>query len=156
MTRLRVIAEGLNVRVEPSTRAEILGTLSRDDTVDFLEYSSDGLWYRVRKDALTGWARGKYLTPFQEPGAPPAEEFPWMLLAIAEIGVREQPGAGNNPRVLEYLHSTSLGEVEASKDSTAWCSAFVNWCVERAGYAGTDSACARDWGYWGKELVTPR
>lgn len=156
MAKLRVLAEGLNVRIDPSTTADILGVLRRDDVVDMLEHSSDGLWYRVRKDALAGWSRGKYLAPVEEPGAQPTEEFPWMPLAIAEIGVREQPGAANNPRVLEYLHSTSLGEADASKDSTFWCSAFVNWCVERAGYAGTDSARARDWIHWGKELVKPR
>jgi len=157
MAKLRVMAEGLNVREQPSSIAKILGALRRDDVVHLLEYSTDGLWYRVQQeDALIGWARGKYLAPVEEPGAPPAEEFPWMALAFAEIGVREYAGAADNPRILEYLHSTSLGDVEASRDSTAWCSAFVNWCVERAGYAGTDSARARDWAHWGQALVAPR
>lgn len=156
MGKARVTAEGLNVRAEPSTTGKILGGLSRDEVVDSLEQSGDGLWYRVRTAALEGWARGKYLAPVEAPGAPPAEEFPWMSIALGELGVRELSGAPNNPRVLEYLHSTALGEADASKDSTAWCSAFANWCMEKAGYAGTDSAWARDWAHWGQEILTPR
>src|SRR4030095_2451187 len=40
--------------------------------------------------------------------------------------------------------------------SSAWCSAFANWCVEKAGYEGTDSAWAKSWLTWGKKLATPR
>lgn len=77
MAKLRVMAEGLNVREQPSSIARILGALRRDDVVHLLEYSTDGLWYRVQQeDALIGWARGKYLAPVEEPGAPPGEEFP--------------------------------------------------------------------------------
>ena len=35
--------------------------------------------------------------------------------------------------------------------SLPWCSAFVNWCVEQAGFPGTDSAWARSWLKWGQE-----
>ena len=78
MAKLRVMAEGLNDREQPSSIAKILGALRRDDVVHLLEYSSDGLWYRVQhEDALSGWARGRYLAPVEELGAPPhAEELP--------------------------------------------------------------------------------
>lgn len=86
----------------------------------------------------------------------PAEEFPWMGIALAERGVKETPGAGSNPRVLEYLRTTSLPETMRSDDETPWCSAFVNWCVTRAGLKGTGSAAARSWLTWGQSLEVPR
>jgi hypothetical protein len=39
MAKLRVTAEGLNVREGPSSTAEILGALRRDTVVDLLEWS---------------------------------------------------------------------------------------------------------------------
>ena len=55
-----------------------------------------------------------------------------VLLAKArgELGVQEDTGPGSNPRVIEYLHSTTLEGGAASTDETPWCSAFVNWCVD--------------------------
>ena len=44
----------------------------------------------------------------------------------------------------------------AQTDETHWCSAFVNWCVEQAGFEGTDSALARSWSTWGKGIAEPR
>jgi uncharacterized protein (TIGR02594 family) len=84
------------------------------------------------------------------------EEFPWMPIALAELGTTEDAGDGSNPRVVEYLRSTSLGRGMASTDATPWCSAFVNWCVESAGLSGTNSAAARSWLNWGKPLEVPR
>jgi len=36
-----------------------------------------------------------------------------------------------------------------ASDGTAWCSAFVNYCVEQNGHQGTDSARASDWNTFG-------
>ncbi|HOZ21236.1 MAG TPA: TIGR02594 family protein, partial [bacterium] len=60
-----------------------------------------------------------------------------------------------NPRIVEYLQSTMLESPWNANDETPWCSAFVNWCVERAGYEGTDSAWARSWFYWGTIIESP-
>jgi len=84
------------------------------------------------------------------------EEFPWMPLALSEMGVTEAPGGGNNPRVVEYLHSTDLDRGLAALDSTPWCSGFVNWCVEKSGFAGSNSAAARSWLHWGTSVAVPR
>jgi uncharacterized protein (TIGR02594 family) len=84
------------------------------------------------------------------------EDFPWMPIALREIGVKEYAGAADNPRIVEYLSSTNLGPSDQSNDETPWCSAFVNWCVEKAGYEGTDSAWAKSWLTWGKKLAKPR
>jgi uncharacterized protein (TIGR02594 family) len=71
-----------------------------------------------------------------------------LEIARAELGVAEVPGAGDNPRILDY-HATTGGGKEP--DSVPWCSSFVNFCVERAGLKGTDSKAARSWMDWGRE-----
>jgi uncharacterized protein (TIGR02594 family) len=76
--------------------------------------------------------------------------------AFAERGVKELLGQGSNPRVLEYLRTTTLPAKLAADDETPWCSAFVNWCVTRSGLKGTDSAAARSWLTWGQPLEVPR
>ena len=73
---------------------------------------------------------------------------PWMAFAIQEKGQREIAGKfRNNPRILQYHATTTLA---ASTDETPWCSAFVNWCLLRAGIIGTNSAAAKSWVNWGK------
>ena len=69
--------------------------------------------------------------------------------AEGELGQKERKGKEHNPRILEYLATTTLGDSARSRDETPWCSAFVNWCVVRAGLEGTSSALARSWLGWG-------
>ena len=77
--------------------------------------------------------------------------MPWMPVAFAELlaDVREIPGDKSNPRILEYLATTTLGG-DGVGDDTAWCSAFVNFCLRMARVAGTNSAAARSWLAWGQ------
>jgi uncharacterized protein (TIGR02594 family) len=82
------------------------------------------------------------------PAAPP-----WLEVARAELGVSEVAGAAHNPRILMYHSATTL---HATADEVAWCSSFVNWCMQRAGVAGTRSAAARSWLQWGTPLSVPR
>ena len=79
----------------------------------------------------------------------------WMDIAKAELGTKEINGRGHNPRILEYLATTSLGSWGASRDETPWCSAFVNWVLEQAGVEGTDNAMARSWLKWGRGIEDP-
>ena len=79
---------------------------------------------------------------------------PWIIIARTQIGVSEIPGlARHNPEILGYHAATSLG---AKEDEVPWCSAFVNWCLQRAGLKGTRSARARSWLSWGESLTVPR
>lgn len=90
--------------------------------------------------------------PSYTPHAPP-----WLRTAIAEIGIKEIPGSGNNDRILEYLATCeNLGKWGKSHDSVPWCSAFVNWCFIQNGIRGTNHALARSWLTWGAELDEPR
>jgi len=149
-----VTAEALNVRDEPSIHGKIIAELAKGDTVELISVSGDDYWYRVKTaDGVVGWSSHKYL---RKVVAPPKSTFPWLAIALAEKGTREFPGDGDNPRVVEYLHSTNLGTPHWNEDETAWCSAFVNWCVEKSGYEGTDSAWAKSWLAWGKAITKPR
>jgi uncharacterized protein (TIGR02594 family) len=76
----------------------------------------------------------------------------WMEYAEREIGTKEIAGEEDNKRIIEYHACTTL---KATDDETAWCSSFVNWCMEMAGLKGTRSAAARSWLDWGKVLDTP-
>ena len=76
----------------------------------------------------------------------------WITFAEAEKGIAEIEGPTHSPRVLEYFTTTSWNP---QNDETAWCSAFVNWVMIKAGYAGTNSAQATSWADWGKKLDEP-
>ena len=149
-----VTATTLNVREGPTITASPNGYLHEGDIVTLLNVSGDGYWFKVVKGTLEGWCSQKYLS-LVVPGDGHAE-FPWMPIALSEVGVKEFPGNGDNPRIVEYLTSTNLSSPSDSNDETKWCSAFVNWCVERAGYEGTDSAWALSWLNWGKKATSPR
>lgn len=62
----------------------------------------------------------------------------------------------NNKDIVRYLQSTDLNRDAARDDNTAWCSSFANWCMEQAGYKGTDSALAESWVNWGQKIDEPR
>ena len=75
----------------------------------------------------------------------------WLEIALKEIGVKEIRG-GENARIIEYHASTTL---KAREDEIPWCSSFVNWVMTQAGYKGTNSAAAKSWLSWGKEIPKP-
>ncbi|MDE1180310.1 glucosaminidase domain-containing protein [Paraburkholderia sp.] len=75
---------------------------------------------------------------------------PWMTVAEREFrsGVKRHGGAHPDAHVMEYFSATSLGR--QSTDQLAYCAAFVNWCLTRAGYRGNNSAMARSLAAWGR------
>ncbi|KQV42641.1 hypothetical protein ASC93_16455 [Massilia sp. Root335] len=83
-----------------------------------------------------------------------ASRAPWMVPAQEEFekGVRRRPGRDrNDPRILEYFKATpALDKRAAAVDETAYCAAFANWCLGRAGYKGTASALALSFKKWGR------
>lgn len=80
----------------------------------------------------------------------------WLRIAFDQMnqGVQEIPGAAHDPAIVSYLASTSIGP-EYHKDETAWCSAFVNWCIEQSGLQGTNGANARSWVEYGDAVEVP-
>ena len=78
--------------------------------------------------------------------------FSWYDAAVNEIGQKEIKGDDDNPRIIEYHKATTL---RATQDEVPWCSSFVNWCLQQAGYTGTRSAAAASWLAWGTHIVEP-
>lgn len=79
-----------------------------------------------------------------------ARRAPWMAVAEQEFlaGVRRRGGANPDQHIEEYFTATSLGRQHS--DNLAYCAAFVNWCLTRAGYHGNNSAGAASLGNWGR------
>jgi uncharacterized protein (TIGR02594 family) len=85
--------------------------------------------------------------------AAPMVGAPWMEVATAELGVHENSLPGQHTqRILQYHAATTL---RATTDEVPWCSSFVNWVMQQAGYTGSGSALARSWLGWGRGLETP-
>lgn len=76
----------------------------------------------------------------------------WLLIAEKEIGVKEVPGPGVEPRIVTYHTATTL---HATDDSVPWCAAFVGWSLLQAGIEPTRSAAARSYLHWGREIANP-
>jgi len=81
-----------------------------------------------------------------------AAVYPWMDIAVCELGEHELAGFAANKRIAEYLRGIGANE----SDETPWCSAFVNWVLKRAGYAVTGRANARSWMSYGEYVQYPR
>lgn len=52
----------LNIRTSPSTSAQIIGTISKNQYAEVLGYSSDGNWIRIRVNGIEGWSSKAYLS----------------------------------------------------------------------------------------------
>lgn len=81
--------------------------------------------------------------------------YEWLKIAHAEIGQAESGGNGgrSNPRILEYIKTTNA---PSNTDQLPWCSCFVNWVMEKAGYKGTKSAAAVSWKSWSEGQTLPK
>jgi len=66
---------------------------------------------------------------------------------------KELPGKASNPNITKAYRSVDgLGDAEKLDDSEyAWCSVFMNYCVQAVGGNGTRKANARSWLQWGKK-----
>lgn len=86
------------------------------------------------------------------------QEPSWMKIARGEMGVREIRKKGqHNARIVAYLNTTTnISQKYRDRDETAWCSAFVNWCLQQSGISGTNHALATSWKKWGYALTEPR
>lgn len=78
----------------------------------------------------------------------------WLDLARREIGTKEVSGTGDNPAILAYYADAGFPEIE--HDEVAWCAAFTNSMLKRAGLVGTRSLAARSFETYGKKLDQPK
>lgn len=78
---------------------------------------------------------------------------PWLVLAKAELGIREGKGAANNARVVKLFADAGFPGIKA--DSVAWCAAAVGAMLQRAGFKPSGSLAARSYESWGVGLASP-
>lgn len=152
-------AGGLNLRRGPGESFAVERALPLGTPVTILE--RNGEWAKVDLDGdgtVDGYMHASFLRVLS--GGFPIEEAigttPYRV-ARAELakGVAEVAGPGNNPRIVMYHKSTN--HWSGTDDSVAWCSSFVNFCVEQAGMIGTDRQDARSWKNWGEDVTgSPR
>lgn len=75
-------------------------------------------------------------------------------IALSEYGTLEDVSSGSNPQVLKYF--SKVGQNWVKDDATAWCAAFVGYCLETAGIPSTKALNARSYLKWGKPSITPK
>lgn len=63
-------------------------------------------------------------------------------IALSQFGIREISGAVDNPEVLKYFNDLGF-DGTALKDETAWCAAYTNWVLLKAGVVGSGKLNAR-------------
>jgi uncharacterized protein (TIGR02594 family) len=85
-----------------------------------------------------------------------AEPGPRLLLAaLATYGVKEWPGAANNPTILSWAHETGLAGVY-QHDATAWCGLWMAVVCVRSGWEPIkDPLWARNWARWQRPADQP-
>ena len=78
----------------------------------------------------------------------------YIKIAMKEVGTKETPGSGDNPRIVEY-HKTTSGKY--SDDEVPWCGSFVNWVLKKAGYDITTPVPerAKSWLLFGEKITEP-
>lgn len=74
-------------------------------------------------------------------------------IAVTQYGNHDIPGILDNPTVDEYIRTVS-GD-SALTDETAWCAAFVGWCLKQAGRPNTASLAARSYLNYGAATTAP-
>ncbi len=83
-----------------------------------------------------------------------AVDQPWVKYARELVGLKEIVGSRHEAKVVQFF--AEAGHAGIKDDETAWCAAFVNAMLRRAGYAGTGSLAARSFLTWGEKLKAPK
>ena len=58
-----------------------------------------------------------------------------------------------NPLIVSFFRATNFGTPEG--DTTKWCAAFMNWCLQRVGQPSTRSASSGSFRCFGNEVSAP-
>lgn len=155
----RALVDDLSLREGPDNHYPAVTELTFNRVVIVDAISDDGKWKHCTNAwGESGWYPIERLAPLGDLSLQkPDEEFPWLKVAYAEFGTREVPGAQHNPRILEYLNSTDLAQkYPYLPDETDWCSAFLNWCIEKCGIPTPNTAVVNPWRSWGKASNPPQ
>lgn len=72
----------------------------------------------------------------------------WLVMARAEVGVKEWKGRKHNPKIVAYFKDARHPGMK--NDETPWCAAFVGAMLERCGVPSSGSLAARSYEKWGE------
>jgi len=75
-------------------------------------------------------------------------------IALSQYGEREILGQYDNPEIMKYYHQ--IGFKDIKHDETAWCAAFVSWCMMKSGINTIKTLVARDWLSQGRKITVPK
>jgi hypothetical protein len=157
--KVRMTANSIQVRKEPKSNSEIIGLLKRDDVALLTDVSEDKSWYQVfNTKGLFGWISNKFAVDYNNKNAEMKninKIFPWLPIAYNEIWNQSDLEHSFYQNAEKYLSSTNPREVVSQDIVNFGSSAFVNWCLEEAGYEGTDSAKSESWIHWGRTITVP-
>ena len=159
MKYLTVNTHKLNLRDKPNLNTStIVAVMNKGEHLKLLGFKNNFRWVKVeRPNGTIGYCSYKYCLGVPNPNDIRSYDYKWLKIAFAELHTAELRGPEDNNRILTYLRTCeSLPDDMKNSDETAWCSAFMNWCVEHAGYAGTDSAWALSWKNWGQPALKRR
>lgn len=82
----------------------------------------------------------------------------WINTAMSHLGLKEYPGAANNPTLMEWgkkMGAKILG-IAYTSDSVPWCGLFVAHCMSENGILTPRIAIrASEWAKWGTPLINP-
>jgi uncharacterized protein (TIGR02594 family) len=73
-----------------------------------------------------------------------------MQIARELVGIREASGSADNPKIMEMYKAVGHDWVE--HDETAWCAAYVGYCLEKAGIRSTRALNARSYLNFGTKV----
>lgn len=79
--------------------------------------------------------------------------YPYEV-ALSQYGTQTRDGVAHNPAILKYF--ADIGHAWVKDDETAWCAAFVNWCLLKAGRKQNGKLNARSFLSYGTETQKPR
>lgn len=77
-----------------------------------------------------------------------------LQIALQEYGKTEVVGPGHNGDIVNYFAKS--GNSWVKDDETAWCAAFVGYCLETAGYGSTKKLNARSYLSYGRATTAPK
>ncbi|MGF7161301.1 uncharacterized protein (TIGR02594 family) [Rhodoligotrophos appendicifer] len=77
----------------------------------------------------------------------------WLQVARRYEGEREIAGKKHNPKIVEFFRRVTG---QAQTDETAWCAAFVGYCLAEAGLPNTGKLTARSYLQYGEPLEEPK
>ncbi|WP_404443990.1 SH3 domain-containing protein [Sutcliffiella horikoshii] len=133
-----ITTDGLNIRSEPTTNSEVLGSLSSGQQVDVL--ATRGEWLNISFNGTVGWIHSDYANMMKTPsasqrsGSPKAE----ATIKVAGLNVRSEPTL--NGKVTDQLAEGTVVmvisernnwcEIEYDNGKTGW---IAGWFLEKSG-----------------------